>query len=234
MKDFQTYISNGIHSIGCTGQSVYVFDKTGNEIAKFKDLIYAYYAMISPNGKFFVVKSSEGCIAVYSLETLSLIKKFRFSMAPSDEGFCFSQDGTEFYNIESHRNADTPKTAVAVYDTSDFSLKKRILDDNTRLYLSMLEMCDDEIYILGSKKPSEDREDIEDSKYFVGKLTNDELDSITISDREYWYYYEYLDFKLKGFAKKESRSLSSLFKFYVSKSEESLNVFEYREPDVDL
>ena len=79
MKNFLGYASNGEYSVGCTGQTVYLFNKDGNELAKFKDLKYAYSPIISPDGKIFVVKSTEGRIAVYSLESVSLIKKFRFS-----------------------------------------------------------------------------------------------------------------------------------------------------------
>ena len=79
MKNFQSYTSNDQFSIGCTGQTIYVYDKNGNEIKKFKDIIYAYTPMISPDNDIFVVKSSDGRMAVYSLETMSLIKKFRYS-----------------------------------------------------------------------------------------------------------------------------------------------------------
>ena len=99
---FVSYISNGTYDIGCTGQTVYVYDKYGAELAKFKDLIYAYYSAISPRGDMFVVKSTDGRIAVYSLKTLSLIKKFRYSKVnyAQHDGFCFSADGKYFINIE--------------------------------------------------------------------------------------------------------------------------------------
>ena len=126
MKNFWSYISNGEYSVGCTGQTVYLYDKDNNEIAKFKDLKYAYTTMISPNGKFFVVKSTEGRLAVYSLETFSLIKKFRFSkLGGQDDGFCFSPDGTLFFNIERHNG--TTSLIIAIYNTNDFSLLKQVL-----------------------------------------------------------------------------------------------------------
>ena len=58
MKKFWGYASNNCYSVGCTGQTVYLFDKNGNEIKKFKDLIYGYTPMISPDGKIFVVTGS--------------------------------------------------------------------------------------------------------------------------------------------------------------------------------
>ena len=47
MKNFWSYIENGKYSIGCTGQTVYVYDQNGTELAKFKDLPYAYKAAFS-------------------------------------------------------------------------------------------------------------------------------------------------------------------------------------------
>ena len=79
MKKFWTYISNGRYSIGLTGSTVYVYGKEGEELGKFKDLNYAYATVISPRGDIFVVKTTDGRMAVYSFEPLKLIKKFRFS-----------------------------------------------------------------------------------------------------------------------------------------------------------
>ena len=79
MPSFWSYIGNDRFNIGCTGQTVYVYDKAGKELARFKDLIYAYLPVISPRGDHFVVKTTDGRMAVYSLETLSLVKKFRYS-----------------------------------------------------------------------------------------------------------------------------------------------------------
>ena len=79
MPLFKSIIKNENYSIGCTGQTVWVWDKNDTVIAKFKDLIYAYRALISPRGDIFIVRSNDGRLAVYSLENLLLIKKFRFS-----------------------------------------------------------------------------------------------------------------------------------------------------------
>ena len=127
MKKFWGWASNDKFSIGCTGQTVYLYDKSGNELAKFKDITYGYTPMISPDGTLFVVKSTEGRLAVYSLETLSLIKKFRFSKVDGaqDDGFCFSPDGEMFFNVE--RQKDDLHSAISIYDTTDFSLSNQIL-----------------------------------------------------------------------------------------------------------
>ena len=66
MKNFKGYIKTDQFKIGCTGQTVYIYDKDGNEVKKFKDLIYAYASAVSPLGDLLVVKSTEGRLAVYS------------------------------------------------------------------------------------------------------------------------------------------------------------------------
>ena len=64
MKKFWGYVSNNEFSVGCTGQTVFLYDMDGNELGKFKDIIYGYTPMISPDGTLFVVKSTEGRLAV--------------------------------------------------------------------------------------------------------------------------------------------------------------------------
>ena len=49
MKNFVGFTSNGEYSVGCTGQTVYLYDKDSKELAKFKDLRFAYSPMISPD-----------------------------------------------------------------------------------------------------------------------------------------------------------------------------------------
>ena len=50
---------------------------------------------VSPNEDLLVVKSSSGSMAIYSLESLELIKKFRFSKidGSQDDNFMISPDG---------------------------------------------------------------------------------------------------------------------------------------------
>ena len=92
---FWGYVSNEEFSVGCTENTVYLYDKDNTQIAKFSDMDYCSTPMISPSGELFVVKSTEGKFAVYSLESFSLIKKFNNSKIKfsQDAGFCFSPDG---------------------------------------------------------------------------------------------------------------------------------------------
>lgn len=201
MPSFWSFIGNEKYNIGCTGQTVYLYNKSGEEIKKFKDLPYAYTAAISPKGDIFVVKTTEGRLAVYSFDPPALIKKFRFSKvdASQDDNFCFSSDGTKFYNIERH--IDSCETALSIYDTKDFSLKKRILNNDFSVVLSSIEYCSstEEIYLLGFYR----NDDGVAFKYFVSKLKDDRLsDVVLISEREFDFYQAYIDLQMTGFSKK--------------------------------
>ena len=101
------------YDIYLTSKTVYIFNKDGREIKKFKDLDYGYMGCVSPNEDLLVVKSSSGRIAVYSLDELELIKKFRFSKidGSQDDNFIFSPDGKYIFNIERHES--TTKTALS-------------------------------------------------------------------------------------------------------------------------
>ncbi len=202
MKNFWSYISNGKFSVGTTGQTVYLYDENGNEIKKFEDIKYGYTPMFSPDGKLLIVKSTIGQIAVYSLETFDLIKKFRFSKVggAQDDGFCFSPDGKELYNIERH--IDSCKSRLSVYDTKTFGLKRQLLDDDINLSISVIEY--DEIteayYILGFFR---DNETGVLSQCFVSKLEDNILSEIVfVSEGEYDLYQSYNRLKLNGFTKK--------------------------------
>lgn len=215
MKSFVSLVSNGEYSIGCTGQTVYVFDKCGAEIAKFKDLPYAYDCAISPKGNVFVVKTTEGRLAVYSLDEMRLVKKFRFSTVDEmqDDNFCFSPDGEEFYNIERH--TDGCKTALSVYDTKDFSIKKRLFSEDTDMMLSCVEISGGEIYLLGFFRKSKTgifgkKQIGAAEKFFIAKLVGDEICNIRyISENDYCFCADYKKAEFSGFTE-ESKRLSGL------------------------
>lgn len=199
MRNYWSLIGNDKYNIGCTGQTVYLLDKQNAEIAKFKDLPYAYASGISPSGDIFVLKSTEGRLAVYSFSPPTLIKKFRYSIVDGsqDDNFCFSSDGKEFYNIE--RQIDSLKTALSIYVTSDFSLKKRILDKDYSRVLTGIEYDTETetVFLLGFFRNNDGTA----SDFFVGKLKDDELDDpIRISRNEHEFYERYLHLKMLGFS----------------------------------
>ncbi len=202
MPSFWSYIGNGQHNVGCTGQSVYLYDKGGKELARFKGLRYVYQADISPKGDHFVTKSAEGILAVYSINPPVLIKKFRCSKTDcgADEGFCFSADGSVLYNIE--HNIGPFRTEISVYDTADYSLKRRILDYDRSLMLTGIENGKnrDEIFLLGYFRNDEGIAD----RFFVGKLIGDELrETVSVPYKEYNFFLWYLELWRFGFTKKK-------------------------------
>ena len=213
MKNFWSYISNGKYSIGTTGQTVYLYDENGNEIKKYKDIKYGYTPMFSPDGKLFVVKSTEGKIAVYSLETFDLIKKFRFSKVDGsqDDGFCFSPDGKEFYNIERH--IESYISRLSVYDTETFELKKQLFADDFNLVIDTIEYdADTEVYyILGFYRTENDNGM---NRYFISKFLDDALyELVYISEEDRDLYYWYNDLKNMGFTPKAYQFHFSLNKY---------------------
>ena len=200
MKKFWGWASNDKFSIGCTGQTVYLYDKSGNELAKFKDITYGYTPMISPDGTLFVVKSTEGRLAVYSLETLSLIKKFRFSKVDGaqDDGFCFSPDGEMFFNVE--RQKDDLHSAISIYDTTDFSLSNQILlGEDMMLDHIEFDKATNTYYVLGFMRDANRVYDYE----FVAEFKDNQIKNITaISDDDRDFYRSYKHLEIMGFSEK--------------------------------
>ncbi len=221
MKNFWSFIGNDKFNIGCTGSTVYVYDKNNTELAKFKDINYAYTSLISPDGSILVVKSTVGKLAIYSLETLSLIKKFRFSKVEGcqDENAIFSADGKIFYNIEHH--IDSCKTALSLYDTESFELKKRLFGDNHLMVLTAIEREEKtgEIFLLGYFR---DEKTGVASKFFVGQLVNEEIEELRyISQSEHMFYQAYKLLEMDGFTEKAKEwSYFKYFKYDINKIQE--------------
>ena len=204
MRNFWTYITNGEYSVGCTGQTVYLFDKNNIELAKFRDLKYAYNAVFSPKGDVFVVKSNEGKLAVYSLEEHKLMSKFRYANGkdgkqPQDQSGCFSPDGELFYLIVYR---DDLCSSLLIYRTSDFSLENRLFD-SCNVFLDFIEydIETERYYLLGFIRNTPHG----DNAYFVGRLAQDSLSDIEyITENEYEFYHEYKEFETSGFTSKSA------------------------------
>ena len=75
MRKFWGFYKNRSYSVGCNGGSIYIYGQNGKELAKFKDFPYAYTAAFKPNSNIVAVKSTEGYLGFYDLDSLSLIKK---------------------------------------------------------------------------------------------------------------------------------------------------------------
>ena len=197
MPKFWTFISNGKYKVGCTGQTVYVYDQNGTELAKFKDLIYAYTAAFSPKGDIFVVKSNEGRLAVYSLDELCLIQKFRFSKGEiAGCNCCFSPDGERFYNIEHPANGCN--TALSIYRTSDFSLERRLFETDLKTEVIIIEIdpATGDCYLLGYFRDDKGVA----SEYYVARLCDERLEDIKYIPKDmYDFYHGYKDLGAMGF-----------------------------------
>lgn len=197
MRKFWSYITNGVYSVGCTGRMVYVYDQAGAEVAKFKDIRHGYHAALSPTQNLLVVKSTEACFAVYSLDQLSLIRIVEFSDVnlSQDDGYCFSKDGSRFYNIE--RQGSSTNSAISVYDTATFERTQMFLEDDGKMEPSYIECAENgEIFVLGYLRG--DNGVI--CGGFVSRLSEQGLEEIRkISVEDYDYYHDFKALELKGF-----------------------------------
>lgn len=200
MKKFLSYVSNGKYSVGCTMQAVYVYDSEGKEIAKLKDIKYGYRAVLSPSSDIFIVKSTGAYFAVYSLETLSLIKTVKFSNVDGsqDDGYCFSPDGKLFYNIE--RQKKSTNSAISVYDTESFERIKMLLDNDNKTEPTFIEPDErDGLFVFGFLRGDNGVMRCG----FVSRLGDNGLEDIReISREDYDFYHNFKNLEIKGFTDK--------------------------------
>ena len=215
MRSFWGYTENENFKVGCTGQTTYIYDKNDNELARFKkDILYGYLPLFKPDSNILVVKSTMDKIAVYDLDTLTLIRKFRFvpvaNEGAQDENMCFSKDGKLFYNIEKR---DGLQTCIAIYNTENFKQIKILFQNNEKQSLQNIE-CDKEngkIYLLGFMRNDEGIF----HQPFVAQLENDTLINKTyISESEYEFLYGYKELENYGFTKKKKEWCSLKYDGY--------------------
>ena len=203
MPSFWSFIANDKYAVGCTGQTVYVYDNSNNELARFKDMKYAYTPMFCPGHNIFVVKSTDGNVAVYSLDKPELVKKFRFSKmdAAQDDGFCFSENGEYFYNIERHN--DDGKTCLSAYETSGFSrISQLFVSEPFELNHIEYDHNKKGLFVLGyGFKEKQTHLD-----YFAAAFEDGGLKNITeITPGKYEYALGYKRLEIMGFTEKAKR-----------------------------
>ena len=206
MLRFCSIIENDKYKIGCTGQTVCVLDKNDTVLSRFKDLTYAYRAAISPRGDIFVIKSTKGQIAVYSLKTMSLIEKFRFSKVnySQDDGFCFSRDGKFLLNIA--RWGDDLHSAILIYDTTDFSTVSSLFPAE-KIMVSHIQEVDGAYFVLGYMR----NDDMVCCSFFISKYLNNDLCDVTeITKAEYDFYDEHLKQTMFGLGLSDDREIKSI------------------------
>lgn len=201
MRSFWGFYDNGTYRVGCNGATIYVYDRNDRELAKFRDVRYAYTGAFQPGKNVFAAKTTEGSLAVYDLDRMVLIKKIRIARVDGqDEGFAFSGDGKFFLNIE--KKVSFLETQLTIYRTSDFEAVRELFRDADAMVLIELEIDPDsgECYVLGFMRDAH-----KVFEYgFVGKLTGEEITEIKRLDREtYWYAQAYKGWERCGFTPKK-------------------------------
>lgn len=198
MRSFWGFYNNGTYKVGCNGGTVYVYNQDNIELAKFKDIKYAYSGAFVPERNVFAVKSTEGKLAIYDLNKMSLIKIIRItSIGTQDEGFAFSADGRYFYNIEKPQNSCN--TQLTVYKTDDFSVVKKLFENCDDMVLEALEIVDDNCYVLGFMRNNEDVFDYG----FAGVFDGTDITEIKkLPNDEYKYLVAYKEWEIHGFTDK--------------------------------
>lgn len=137
MRRFWSFYQNESYQVGCSGRTVYIYDKAGNELAKFRDIPYAYTAAFMPGKNIIAVKSTEGRLGFYDLDSLCLLKRITITrIGAQDEGFCFSPDGSFFYNIE--KPITSLRTQLGVYETNTFTKVSTLFAEDVRTVLRHL------------------------------------------------------------------------------------------------
>jgi len=201
MRKFWGFYDNGKYKAGCNGQTLYLYDAEGNELAKFRDIPYAYGGAFKPQTNIFVLRSTEGRIAVYDCDARKLLYKFRYSSVDGcqDDFFCFSRDSEYLLNIE--RSPNSLRTRLSIYETQSFSLVKRLFDQDPSLVLDHIECSE----IPGAYDVlfSERNENGIIHKSYIGMLAHDQLIQIQpIPRKAFDFLASYKSIQAHGFTEK--------------------------------
>ena len=201
MKKFWGFYSNGTYQVGCQEHTMYLYDMQGHELAKFKNLRFAPRGAFRTGTNIFVLRSTEGRLAVYDCDQRKLLKKFNFSTVSyaQDDGFCFSPDGKLFYNIERSPNEFT--TRLTVYKAENYTPVRVLLEGDKQRVLS-------EVYY------DEDRDQLQllyfvrgadncPAAWYAGILDGGEIAMLcTLSGEEYEFLRGWLSLRNAGFTEK--------------------------------
>lgn len=201
MRKFWGFYDNGTYRVGCNGSSIYVYDQNNKELARFKDIKYAYVGVFQPGTNIFVAKSTEGSLAVYDLEKSTLLKKIVITQnGAQDEGIVFSPDGKQLYNIE--KPFSSTETQLTVYQTSDYTISNTLFANEIQLHLDCLEFSADNEkgYILGFV-----RDENRVFEYgFVGQFLEERISEIKrLNHEEYNYIQAYKSWEQSGYTDKK-------------------------------
>lgn len=201
MRKFWGFYNNGKYKVGCNGATMYLYDTHDHELAKYKDIPYAYRGAFKPESNIFVLKSTEGRLAVYDFDERKLLHKFRFSDVDGeqDDGFCFSPDGKYFINIE--RIGSSLHTRLSIYETHSFSLVKHLFENDRSLALSHIEYnaLENQYTILFFIRRTQGVY----SQGYVGEFKDNQIiHKRPLSSKAYDFLSSYKSLQLSGFTEK--------------------------------
>ncbi len=208
MKKFWSYVTRGKYSIGCTGQSVYVYEND-IEIVCLKGFKYTYKSCISPNLDYFALKSNTGIMYLYSLNDFSLVSKVCFMKCDSsqDSMFTFALNGDVIISVDTYQDV---YNCISYFSVPNLELKRRLFDDSDTIEPCVLELTDDDdtFYVLMAER---NKNNIV-YKYFVALIKDDTiLDKKYISEKEFDFYSEFLELRSDGFTEKAKEWSSSKY-----------------------
>lgn len=201
MRKFWGFYDNGTYKVGCNGQTMYLYNAQNRELAKFKDTTYAYRGAFKPHSNIFLLRSTDGRMAVYDCDERKLLNKFRFSDVDGaqDDGFCFSPDGQYFMNIE--RIGSSTQTRLSIYETQTFSPVKRMFENEESLVLSDIEystVAKQYTLLLFTRG-----NDGVYSQGYVGELKGDKIINLQqLTSKAYNFLLSYKSLQASGFTEK--------------------------------
>lgn len=150
LSNFSCYDISSKYTVGCTGQTVYVYDADKKEVARFKTLKYAYQCLFSPDEKTLAVRSNCGQIVIYDMNELRLVYKFRYGKDGQDGGFCFSPGGEKIYIIEDVVDEEHMYARLVSYDTATYNTKTVEFENKEIQLLNVAPgKTEDEVYMSG-------------------------------------------------------------------------------------
>jgi hypothetical protein len=199
MKEFYGVAQTNEFRVGCAGQTVYVYGKSGEEIARLRDVAYTYAASFSPNNRLLVVRSTTPWFAFYAPPDFRLVQKVRMrkpNSQPQDDGFCFSPDGTLFWSLE-YQNDLT--THLVSYDTGTFAEAGRFFEGERYIFSHIEPNTNGGYDLLGFRREPE----ADNNSHWLVRFDGERIVSQTpLTDSVYERAHRYKKVELCGFTER--------------------------------
>ena len=173
---------NENYTVCCAGQLVYVYDKSGRELSRFP-IKNAAFAVISPEGDSFAVKTTDGGVCMFSFEPTEQtgILTAGAGEAEYETGICYSPDGKALYCVETEENG----SSISAY----YQNGRKETSPLDGVQLTHIEY-ENGLLVLGK----------EDENFFAARFESDRLTDVKyISSEKYELYYNYKCAQVRGF-----------------------------------